>query len=98
MLSACQPTGEPYIEYLCLMLRWKIWPVFFVMLCLHGIIVRGQPVRRPFPQHLVYGNNIHIPDHIGRQQLDDSVRSFYTAWKNRYLRKGCNPGEYYIWF
>ena len=65
---------------------------------LHTPIVCGQLLRRPFPQHIVYGNNVHIPSHIGRQNMDDSVRSFYTAWKKRYLRKGCNPGEYYIWF
>ena len=76
----------------------KICPILFALLCLHTVIVCGQFLRRPFPQHIVYGNNIHIPSHIGRQKMDDSVRSFYTAWKKRYLRKGCNPGEYYIWF
>ena len=30
--------------------------------------------------------------------MDDSVRSFYTAWKKKYLRAGCQPGEYYVWF
>ncbi len=54
--------------------------------------------RRPFPQHVVYDAGILIPDHVGRMQLDDSVRSFYTAWKKHYLRKGCHEGEYYVWF
>lgn len=30
--------------------------------------------------------------------MDDSVRSFYTAWKRRYIRSGCVKGQYYIWF
>jgi endoglucanase len=30
--------------------------------------------------------------------MDDSVRSFYKAWKKHYIRKGCLPGEYFVWF
>jgi endoglucanase len=65
--------------------------------------VKSQPVsnqlpRRPFPQHVAYSPGILIPDHVGRTPLDDSVRSFYSAWKERYIRKGCQEGEYYVWF
>jgi hypothetical protein len=58
----------------------------------------SQTMKRPFPQHVVYDAGILIPDHVGRMQLDDSVRSFYTAWKKHYIRKGCHEGEYYVWF
>jgi endo-1,4-beta-D-glucanase Y len=75
-----------------------VYPTIVVIICLHALAAVGQPLRRPFPQHIIYSDNIHIPNHIGREQLDDSVRSFYTAWKEHYLRKGCHPGEYYIWF
>jgi endoglucanase len=68
-------------------------------------VLKAQPVttgqltgHRPFPQHVRYGPGILLPDHVGRQRLDDSVRSFYTVWKKRYIRRGCDPGQYYIWF
>ncbi len=30
--------------------------------------------------------------------MDDSVRSFYTQWKKRYISTACTPGQYYVWF
>ena len=30
--------------------------------------------------------------------MDDSVKSFYGAWKKHYVRPGCRQGESYIWF
>jgi len=57
-----------------------------------------SPVARPFPQHVTYKAGCILPNHISRQQMDDSVRSFYKAWKKRYVRKGCNTDEYYVWF
>jgi endo-1,4-beta-D-glucanase Y len=30
--------------------------------------------------------------------MDDSVKSFYTAWKNHYVLPGCRQGESYIYF
>ncbi|MBN9385366.1 MAG: hypothetical protein J0H74_31705 [Chitinophagaceae bacterium] len=56
------------------------------------------PTARPFPQHVAYKEGCILPNHISRQQMDDSVRSFYKAWKQRYIRKGCNIGEFYVWF
>ncbi len=53
---------------------------------------------KPFPQHVRYGPGILLPDHVSRPQMDDSVRSFYKAWKKRYIRKGCDQGQYYVWF
>ncbi|MDP4216761.1 MAG: glycosyl hydrolase family 8 [Bacteroidota bacterium] len=58
----------------------------------------AQPPRRPFPQHVTLYAGAHIPDHVRREELDDSVRAFYSAWKKRYIRKGCGPGQYYVWF
>jgi endoglucanase len=76
----------------------NIRPIIVVLCTLYAIATFGQAARRPFPQHLLYGDSIQIPDQVSRQQLDDTVRSFYTAWKEHYIRKGCHPGEYYIWF
>jgi hypothetical protein len=71
------------------LLPWLFLPV---------ALLQAQSPARPFPQHVPYGPDIILPDRFSRQQLDDSVRSFYTVWKHRYIRKGCNPGEYYVWF
>lgn len=57
----------------------------------------AQPAR-PFPQHVVYQKGCILPGHISRQRMDDSVRTFYNVWKRSYLKKGCNDGEYYVWF
>lgn len=81
----------------CLNIRLRVLPLTLVFL-LHAGQSFTQSARRPFPQHLTYGEGIHIPDHVSRQQLDDSVRSFYRAWKKKYIRQGCREGEYYIWF
>jgi hypothetical protein len=45
-----------------------------------------------------YHEGAILPDLISRDALDDSVRSFYRQWKERYIRKGCADGESYIWF
>ncbi|HXB92619.1 MAG TPA: glycosyl hydrolase family 8, partial [Puia sp.] len=53
---------------------------------------------RPFPQHTAYHEGSILPDQISRQSLDDSVRSFYRQWKQRYIHDGCLEGESYVWF
>ena len=58
----------------------------------------AAPPTRPFPQHRPYHDGSILPDHISRAAMDDSVRSFYRQWKQRYVRKGCQDGESYIWF
>jgi endo-1,4-beta-D-glucanase Y len=53
---------------------------------------------RPFPQHSSYMAGTILPDHVDQEVLDDSVRSFYLAWKKHYLLPGCTDGEKYVWF
>jgi hypothetical protein len=53
---------------------------------------------RPFPQHSVYPRGTILPNHISRYVMDDTVRSFYRAWKKRYILPGCTEGEAYVWF
>src|SRR5215213_3765296 len=43
------------------------------------------PAQRPFPQHVTYTGGAILPNHLGRQQLDDDVRAAYDRWKQRYL-------------
>ncbi|MHA4811727.1 glycosyl hydrolase family 8 [Flavitalea flava] len=56
------------------------------------------PPSKPFPQHTTYTTGVILPNHVTHKQMDDSVRTFYKAWKKRYLRKACTRGQYYIWF
>jgi hypothetical protein len=53
---------------------------------------------RPFPQHSLYVDGTILPNHISQQEMDDSVESFYNAWKRHYVLPGCRQGEKYIWF
>jgi glycosyl hydrolase family 8 len=53
---------------------------------------------RPFPQHTAYRGNAILPNQLSREALDDSVRSFYRQWKQRYILPGCQEGEKYVWF
>ena len=53
---------------------------------------------RPFPQHTTYLGGAILPNHISREGMDDSVRSFYRQWKQHYILPGCAPGEAYVWF
>jgi len=53
---------------------------------------------RPFPQHTAYHGGAILPSHISREAMDDTVRSFYRQWKQRYILPGCAPDEKYVWF
>jgi endoglucanase len=69
------------------------YPLFF-----HVLTILAQTARKPFPQHTFYQSGVIIPSHISRQQMDDSVSSFYTVWKERYINNDCGGGQFYIWF
>jgi len=52
----------------------------------------------PFPQHNSYGQGTILPNHISQEEMDDSVRSFYLAWKHHYVIPSTRQDESYIWF
>lgn len=54
--------------------------------------------RLPFPQHVTYTKGSIRPNHQSQQQLDNSVKLFYTQWKKRYVKQACVPGQNYILF
>lgn len=58
----------------------------------------AQPVTRPFPQHTTYCKGSIKPSQYNQHTLDQQVLQFYHEWKQKYVRKGCGPGEYYVWF
>lgn len=57
-----------------------------------------QLATRPFPQHEIYSAGSILPNHITQQTMDDSVRSFYNQWKERYINNDCGKGQNYVWF
>jgi len=66
------------------------------LLLMSGIL--AQPPARPFPQHISYYTGVIMPSHISQRQMDDSVRAFYTAWKQRYINSNCGQEQCYVWF
>jgi len=53
---------------------------------------------KPFPQHNSYQEGTILPNNISQEEMDDSVKSFYLAWKKHYVLTGCRPDEKYVWF
>jgi len=68
------------------------------VLLLVDISGRAQQALRPFPQHARYYKGTIKPNHITQQKLDGLTLDFYTQWKKRYVKSGCNPNEYFVWF
>jgi endoglucanase len=51
----------------------------------------------PYPNHTNY-TGVHLkPDNYSQSELDDHTGTFYTAWKNEYLKNDCKRSEYYIY-
>lgn len=60
-------------------------------------LLSAQKALKPFPQHVNYSKGVIKPNHVSQQQMDDSVRSFYNNWKERYINDDSGVGQYYIW-
>lgn len=69
----------------------------FILFILINKLSTAQPVLRPFPQHVHYAVGVIKPNNVTQRQLDDSVRSFYNSWKERYINDDAGEGQYYIW-
>src|SRR5882757_9808876 len=57
-----------------------------------------QHAVKPFLQHVSYFTGSIKPNHISQIRLDQLTLNFYTQWKKQYIKPGCHPGEYFIWF
>ena len=68
---------------------------FILLLGLLAVITRAQ--NYPFPQHTLYAAHIK-PSQYSQDQLDNQVRSYYDAWKAKYLINGCESNQYYVFF
>lgn len=75
----------------------KITLSFTYFIFIGELMVAQQLVKRPFPNHVKYAADVIEPNHVSQKQLDDSVRSFYVKWKERYLNDDAGEGQYYIW-
>lgn len=74
-------------------LKFRI-TIFFLLL---NMICFSQQPQKPFPQHVKYFAGTILPDHVTRQQLDDSTRKFYSLWKERYVNDDAGKDQNYIW-
>ncbi len=59
-------------------------------------IILGQKPTNPFPTHYPVTKGCIKPTNQTQQEMDNAVSSFYTSWKNSYVKPGCTNGEYYI--
>lgn len=73
-------------------------PCVAIFLLLLTLNATGQAVLRPFPQHLSYTTGSIKPDQITQTQLDNSVKSFYTQWKKRFIKRSPAKNESFVWF
>lgn len=66
-----------------------------IIFFLHNIIFAQKPTK-PYPSHYPVTKGCIKPTNQTQTEMDNAVSSFYTAWKNIYLKPGCTKGEYYI--
>lgn len=73
------------------------WLLIIVVLSL-SLELYGQAPKKPFPQHATYAKGSIKPNDIPQDRLDKLTSGFYEQWKKRYIKPGCHPGEYFVWF
>jgi len=70
--------------------------VLATLLCVASSAFATEPLH-PFGSHPVaYASGTIQPSHLSQAAQDLQVRTFYDAWKSRYLRQGCGDGRYYV--
>jgi endoglucanase len=72
-------------------------PLLALSITLPSLAQQATP-SHPFPQHNTYEQGTILPNHISQEEMDDSVRSFYKAWKKHYVLPSSRQGESYIYF
>ncbi len=74
------------------------WVKLFIVLFFLSSHLCAHYVARPFPQHVQYTKGSIKPNQIPQARLDQLTLSFYNQWKKRYIKPGCHPGEFYVWY
>jgi endo-1,4-beta-D-glucanase Y len=77
--------------------RYHFIPLFILLFCC-GLIVSAQQPAKPFPQYARYFAGTIKPNHISQAQVDNTVRGFYTQWKNRFIKNVPGKPQSYVWF
>jgi endoglucanase len=72
----------------------KVFSIIFISIL--SQIIFAQKSTNPFPTHYPVTKGCIKPTNQTQTEMDNAVSSFYTAWKNTYLKLGCTKGEYYI--
>jgi len=65
----------------------------FALLVANQVLAADPAPRYPFPQNLTYAGGTIKPTNHTQAQLDDDVRAFYTAWRNKYLVSAGNDAQ-----
>jgi endo-1,4-beta-D-glucanase Y len=73
------------------------WFLFVVVICC-GLTLSAQQAIKPFPQHVKYFTGTIKPNHISQTQFDNTVKSFYTQWKMRFIKHTPGKDEEFVWF
>ena len=60
------------------------------------LVTFAQKPTVPYPSHYPVTKGCIKPTNQTQTEMDNAVSSFYTGWKNAYLKPGCKNGEYYI--
>ncbi len=66
-------------------MRYKCF-LLLVIVISFNLPLSAQPALKPFPQHVKYFAGTIKPNHVSQTQLDNSVETFYTQWKNRFIK------------
>jgi endoglucanase len=67
-----------------------------LIVCIICKLLFAQKPTNPFPSHYPVTKGCIKPTNQTQQEMDNAVSTFYTSWKNTYLKPGCTKGEYYI--
>src|SRR5882762_6075580 len=69
-----------------------------ILLLFLSSTLSAQHPQKPFPQHVKYFPGTIKPNHISQTQLDNTVKSFYTQWKRRFIKHTPGKDEEFVWF
>ena len=72
--------------------------IFLSIVFSYAAICFAQIPNYPFPQHVTYAAGSIKPNQYTQTQLDEQVKDYYEQWRNRYVLRGCDTTQYYIFY
>jgi endo-1,4-beta-D-glucanase Y len=76
----------------------KCFKLLIPFLCAGLTLFAQQHPQKPFPQHVKYFPGTIKPNHLTQNQLDNTVKSFYSQWKKRFIKHTTGKEEDFVWF